>query len=268
MAVASLPMYDLPEVRAANDTFWEALSANMRQNGLRDVPQHLSHDEPVNELWSDPDLLISQCCGYDVVDRYKDRLRPVATPNFSAHGCLADNYSSIIVVADDCRFSDVRNMAGCIAAINGPGSHSGMSSLRHLVSQSHSGGRFFTDVKISGSHIASLDLIRRGVADVAAIDSVTLALLRRYRAGTMDGLKVLGTTYSAPAPPYVVRATLGKDDVEKIRNAILDTFSDPALAACRERLLLKGVSLTRQEDYWIHEASRDHALKHGFPVLQ
>ncbi|MFP6706882.1 MAG: hypothetical protein VCE75_12795 [Alphaproteobacteria bacterium] len=34
-------------------------------------------------------------------------------------------------------------------------------------------GRFFSTVKISGSHIASLAWIKAGIVDVAAIDSVT-----------------------------------------------------------------------------------------------
>jgi len=268
MAIASLPMYDLAEVRGANDRFWRALSKNMRQNGLSGVPARLVHDQPVHQLWSDPEMLISQCCGYDVIERYKDRLRPVATPNFSALGCLGENYCSVVVVADDCRFCDVRDMAGAIAVINGPESHSGMSALRHLVARHSTKGRFFSGVKISGSHLDSLDMVRRKIADIAAIDSVTLTLLRRYRHNIMDGLKVLGTTYAAPAPPYVVRANLGEDDVMKIRQSLLETFKDPALAACREQLLLKGISLTQQEDYWVHEAFKDHALKHGFPSLQ
>ncbi len=267
MPTASLPMYDIPEVRDANDKFWSALADNIIQNGLKNVPECLSHDRPVREFWDDGDLFISQCCGYDVVERYKGLLRPVATPRYAAFGCLGENYCSIVVVSEDCPYSDVRDMAGVVAAINGPESHSGMNSLRHLVAQRQSKGRFFSEVKISGSHKASLELVRNRSADVAAIDSVTLTMLNKYYDGTLDGLKILGTTYSAPAPPYVVNATMPEKDVHKIRDAILQTFADPALVECRKALLLDGVTLAQQEDYWVHEAFKEHALKHGLTLI-
>jgi hypothetical protein len=104
MHTASLPMYDLPEVRAATAAFWASLAGNLRRHGLADVPDKLVHDRPVSELWSDPDLLISQCCGYDVMHRYRSRLLPVATPEFAAPGCQGGTYSSMVVVAYDCPF--------------------------------------------------------------------------------------------------------------------------------------------------------------------
>ncbi len=268
MATASLPMYDLPGVREATDALWAALARNMHRNGLANVPDRLLHDHPVRDLWSDPEMLVSQCCGFDVVGRYKGLLRPIATPVFNALGCLGENYCSVIVVSRGCRFTDVREMIGTIAVINGPESHSGMSALRQLVSQRHCGGRFFSEVKISGSHVASLDLVRCKQADVTSIDSVTLSLLNHCDKNTMDGLKVLGTTYAAPAPPYVVSAAMPESDVKRVQDAFVMTFNDPDLANCRQQLLVDGISLSCQEDYWIHEAFKYHAQKHGFPTLQ
>ena len=268
MAKASLPMYDLPELQAAHDEFWSVLARDLRRNGIKSVPDRLSHGQPVRKLWNDPDLLISQCCGYDITNRYRDKLRPVATPIFSAFGCLGENYCSVVVAAADCPFKDIKEMAGTVAVINGPESHSGMSSLRHLVAQYHKGGHFFSRIKVSGSHLASLEAIRLGKADVAAIDSITMTLLQRHRPGVLDGLKVLGTTYYAPAPPYVVQASLSEGDVIKVRRALEEAFDDPDLAGCRERLLLNGVKRTKQEDYWILEAFEDHAFKHGIRFLE
>ncbi len=268
MATASLPMYDLPEVRNAHDTLWSVLAQNLRHHGVNNVPDSLAHGRPVATLWNDPDLLISQCCGYDIVHSYKDILRPIATPQFAAFGCLGENYCSTIVVAENCPYTDVRDMAGTIAVINGLESHSGMSALRHLVAQCHTGGKFFSCVKVSGSHSASLDMIRRGKANIAAIDSVTLALLSKHQSNTMAGLKILGATYTAPAPPYVVRADLPEAEVTKITDALFETFNEPTLAGYRAQLLLTGLTRARQEDYWILEAYKDHATKHGFPSLQ
>ena len=268
MRTASLPMYDLTEVRAATAGFWAALAANLRRHGLADVPGELLHDRPVSELWSDPGLLISQCCGYDVMNRYHDRLLPVATPEFAAPGCLGGSYSSMIVVGDECPFDDAREMRGTVAVINGTESHSGMSSLRHLVSSHHVGGQFFCEVKVSGSHLASLEMIRRREADIAAIDCVTLALIRRHHDDAMRGVRVLGETYRAPAPPYVVRASAPAGEIECVRAAIVETFEDRSQADCREILLLKGVTLASREDYWVLGAFQDQAGRLGYPVLR
>jgi len=268
MRTASLPMYDLPEVRAATAAFWASLAGNLRRHGLADVPDQLAHDRPVSELWSDPGLLISQCCGYDVMHRYNDRLLPIATPEYAAPGCLGGTYSSMVVVADDCPFDDAHDMRGAVAVINGSESHSGMSALRHLVSGRHVEGQFFADVKVSGSHIASLEMIRQRKADIAAIDCVTLALIQRHIDDPMRGVRVLGNTYQAPTPPYVVRAAAPAGEVEKARAALLETFDDPSLADCRDTLLLKGVTPATREDYWVLGAFQDHAGRLGYPILQ
>jgi hypothetical protein len=38
-ALASLPMYNLPEMRAANARFWGVLRGILIEAGLRDVPE-------------------------------------------------------------------------------------------------------------------------------------------------------------------------------------------------------------------------------------
>jgi ABC-type phosphate/phosphonate transport system substrate-binding protein len=268
MRTASLPMYDLPEIRAATAAFWASLAANLRRHGVADVPDKLAHDRPVSDLWSDPGLLLSQCCGYDVMHRYNSRLLPIATPEYAAPGCQGGSYSSMVVVADDCPFDDARDMCGAVAVINGSESHSGMSALRHLVSSRHVDGQFFARVKVSGSHFASIEMIRRREADIAAIDCVTLALIKRHLDDAMRGVRVLGNTYQAPAPPYIVRVAAPAGEIGKVRAAIVETFDDPSLADCRETLLLKGVTLATREDYWVLGAFQDHAGRLGYPVLR
>src|SRR5258708_9991985 len=57
-------MYNLPEMRAVNARFWEALRGLLVEAGLRDVPQTLSFDRsPVPERIG-PEILFSQTCGY------------------------------------------------------------------------------------------------------------------------------------------------------------------------------------------------------------
>ena len=267
MSVASMPMYDIPEVRAALDSLWHGLAANLRREGLRDVPKGLVHGRRLNQLWNDPDLWFSQCCGYDLVNGYADRLIPIATPRYGAPECDGYDYASVIVVGEDNEADDVLDMRGAVCVINGPNSHSGMNALRALVAPVSERGRFFTHVKVSGNHAGSLEMIKRGEADVAAIDCVTYALLGRYRPDALAGIRKLGRTYPAPGIPYVTRATLAEDTIARMRAAVFQTFADPALATVRQALLLQGIQEIHLSEYKRILEFQEFSARHQFAMV-
>ena len=247
--VASLPMYDLPEIRKMTDGLWSVIAEHCRMAGLGDVPGVLIHNRPVRDLWSDPNLLFSQCCGHDVVHRYRRELCVLGTPVYAAPGCCDSDYASVVIVPENSPHYDVLDMPGCVAVINGPDSQSGAHSLFGLVASQQPHKRFFSRIIASGSHVASLDMIRGKQADVAAIDCVVFALLQRYRPSALADTRVLGLTYSAPAPPFVTRASLPDEQIEKLRSALLSVFRDPKFKVLAEGLFLTGVADHSQADY-------------------
>ena len=249
MAVASMPMYDLPEVHTALDGLWRGFAGHLQREGVKDIPRRLAHGCSLSQLWNDPDLWFSQCCGFDLVNRYAGTLTPIATPHFGASECKGCDYASVVVVRDDCEADDVLEMRGAVCVINGPESHSGMNALRALIAPKSGGKRYFSQIKVSGTHADSLEMIKRGEADVAAIDCVTLALLKRYRPTALSGLRKLGRTDRAPGIPYVTRATMPGDTVTRIRAALFGTFEDPRLAAVREALLLEDLEDLEPSQY-------------------
>ena len=261
-------MYDLPEISWALDQFWSNWTRRLRAAGVPDLPAKLTHGRHFSELMDDPNLLVSQCCGYDILHRYRETLMPIATPEYTAPGCIGGNYCSVVVVSDNSRFDDVRQMHDTVAAINGPESHSGMSALRQLVADHHVDGKFFSDVIVTGSHLASLALIRRGDAEVAAIDTVTLALIRRHRPQALAGIRELGTTYCAPAPPFVVSSNLPAEQVALITATLFDLFADPTLIGCLDVMMLQRICPASREDYWIINAFEQHASMAGYAELR
>ncbi len=238
---ASFPMYNFSEIEPALSTLWQGIATHLDREGVKDLPTELSHGKPLAELLSDKNLLLSQCCGYDVVSSYRGSLQPLAVPLFDVEECSAHEYSSLIVVHEDSLYDDVLQMRDTVAVANGPESHSGMSSLRHQVAAKHINGRFFSDVFYSGSHRDSLLAIRDKTADVAAIDSVTYKLLKMYRPYELKQTRVIGMTVHAPAPPYVTHVDRGSDTAERVLSALLQAFEDPNLAAVRADLLLKSI---------------------------
>lgn len=268
MKAASMPMYDMPEVRRALGDLWCGLSHSMRRQGLSNVPDKLLHGIEVNVLWDDPMLYFSQCCGYDLVNRYAGKLQPLATPHFGAEGCEGAEYASVVVVAEDVRATDVLHMCGAVCAINGTESHSGMNALRALVAPVSRDGRFFSSVRVSGSHAASLEILRNREADVACIDCVTYALLESYRPEALSGTRLLGWTARAPAPPYVTRLDMDGDTVARMRCALHDVFDDPDFRTTRQALYLKSLELSSVQIYDEIARLQSAAARAGYPVLQ
>ena len=261
-------MYDIPEVRKALGDLWCGLSHSLRREGLVDVPDKLLHGADVNVLWDDPMLFISQCCGYDLVNRYAGKLQPLATPHYGAEGCQGSKYASVVVVAEDVPATDVLHMSGAVCVVNGTESHSGMNALRVLIAPRSRDGRFFSQVRISGSHAASLEMLRNRKADVASIDCVTYALHRFYRPEALAGTRMLGWTDRAPAPPYVTRSDADGNTVARMRSALHDIFDNPDYRTTRQALYLKSLEVLPEQVYEEITGLQTLAARGGYPVLQ
>ena len=268
MNAASMPMYDIPEVRKALDDLWCGLSHSLRREGLVDVPDKLLHGVDVNVLWGDSMLFFSQCCGYDLINRYAGKLQPLATPHYGAEGCEGSRYASVVVVAEDVPATDVLRMPGAVCAVNGTESHSGMNALRGLIAPRSRDGRFFSKVRVSGSHAASLEMLRNREADVASIDCVTYALLQSYRPEALSGTRMLGWTDRAPAIPYVTRSAMDNDAVVCIRTALHDIFENPDFRTTRQALYLKSLEVLPVQVYEEITGLQAFAARAGYPVLQ
>ncbi len=264
MNIASLPMYDFPEIRQTLDGLWEGFARHLKGQGFDNVPRKLVHNLPIVHLWQDPHLLLSQCCGFDLVNRYAGKLIPLATPEYGAPGCEGCDYASVVVVADHVRDSDVLNMRGTVCVVNGRESQSGMNSLRTLIAPVSNKGLFFSEVLVSGGHAQSLDMLREGQADVAAIDCVTHALLDCYRPQALAGTRVIGLTYPAPAIPYVTQARAETSVVERLRTALLEIFADPDLADLRRGLFLKDIRILPESDYLRISRDQEYADRFGY----
>ncbi len=84
--LASLPMYDLPEVTAATDAWWSGVASALQRAGVDAVPEALTRDPDV-DVWNSRELLLSQTCGYTLTHALAGVIELVATPVYSAGGC-------------------------------------------------------------------------------------------------------------------------------------------------------------------------------------
>jgi len=263
-ALASLPWYDLPEVRPATDALWRELRRQFRRARLPNLPRRLNRKEAYERQWTSPHFFFGQACGYDARLAYADHLQVVATPRYDAPGCTGSNYRSFVVVREDAPHAVLEDLRGARCVINTLTSHSGMNVLRALVAPLHCQGRFFSAVRLSGSHERSLRMIRRGAVDVAAIDCVTYALLARYRPAELDGTRVLCRTQPVPAPPYVTAAGTPAATLAAMRRAINRALEHPRLAPVLSRLLIAGVDILPAEAYTPIESLASLAREHDY----
>lgn len=265
--IASLPMYDLPEVTAATDAWWSGIARALAREGVADVPVNLVRDCDTKTVWRSPDLLFSQTCGYPLMHDFVGQLRVVATPSYDAAGCKGPFYRSLIVVRADDPAQTLDDLRGRFAAANAPDSQSGYSALRSAVAVVAQSASFFSKVVMSGGHANSLALVASGAADVCAVDCVTHALLARHRPVALANLRVLGETVAAPGLPYVTRAGAGGDLLQRLRAALNAALADPALAATREDLLIAGIEVLPETAYDRIIEIEEEARARGYACL-
>jgi ABC-type phosphate/phosphonate transport system substrate-binding protein len=133
------------------------------------------------------------------------------------------------------------------AAVNAPDSLSGWVSL--LVAAVGPGGAWPGPVQWTGGHVESLRALCDGRADVASIDALSLAFVRRYDPELVVGLHEIDRGPWVPSLPVVVRAGTPARRIDELRRAIVDALGDADLAGAREELLLAGFVPLENRDY-------------------
>jgi ABC-type phosphate/phosphonate transport system substrate-binding protein len=201
--IASLPMYDLPDCRAANDRYWAGIRDALRKAGIQ-APDTLSRGMPdFMAHWQRPDLVLSQTCGFPFRAVLQGRVTLIGTPDFGLEGCPPGYYQSVFVVRGDDARDGVMAFKDARFAYNEALSQSGWAAP-----QTHAAGLGFrfTPAVHTGGHALSALAVLEGRADIAAIDAATWRLLQRNDAA-MAGLRVVGRTEPTPCLPYI--AALG-----------------------------------------------------------
>jgi ABC-type phosphate/phosphonate transport system substrate-binding protein len=204
MHVVNLPWYDLPEPERETDALWAGIARHLRKEGI-EAPDRLDHNTEYDAQWLKPNLLFSQACGYDVLYDHAPHLTVIATPRYAARGCEGACHRSSIVVRENESAATVAALKGKRAVVNDATSHSGTNALRAHVAPHAQGGRFFSNVKVSGAHTESLAMLARNEADVACIDLDVWDLCERARRGAQRS-KEARTNRESPRAPVRHRA--------------------------------------------------------------
>ena len=234
--IASLGMYDMAPVQAANDRFWSLVRAKLGYG-----PDRLTRDRDLWEIWQSPDLLLAQTCGMPYRTRLHDEVALVGTPDYGLDGCPPGYYRSVLVVrADDPRQSEDA-FAGARFAYNEPVSQSGWAApMVHLRAR----GVQMGELVQTGAHVASAQAVADGRADLAGLDALTWALMGDH-AKVTQRLRVLASTEPTPGLPYI---TARNRDAQAIATALREAISE-LTAQDRAALYLRGLIAIPAEAY-------------------
>ena len=94
--IASLSMYERPELEFYQNLYWLEIRNSLRKKILL-VQNNLQKGFGL-DFWKNPDLLLSQTCGLPFRKYLHKNVKLVGTPDYKIKGCLPGYYFSCFVV--------------------------------------------------------------------------------------------------------------------------------------------------------------------------
>lgn len=238
--IASLMMYQRPELIGAHDRFWALIRDNLARVGV-DAPVTLSQTAEEFSVWTDPELVLSQTCGMPYRTTLHDRVQLVGTPDYGLDGCAPGYYRSAIVVRADDPRADLVNFADATFAYNQTISQSGYAAPYW---HARARGMWFENRHQTGAHLKSARAVATGQADIAALDAVTWRNIGRFEGFAKD-LRVLDWTDPTPGLPLITAPRHNASAVfDTVQQAIRDLSAKDATD-----LGLKGIVRIPKAEY-------------------
>ena len=268
MRTASLPMYCLPEMEAANSAFWAALKQRLHARGVDTAGIRLDSDRAPVPPGIGPGIFFTQICGYPLFKHYRDQARMLATPHYAMPGCMGSTHRAFFMVRARDPAERLEDLRGGIFGCNSLLSNSGMNLPRLSLARIAGGKPFFSSVVMTGGHVASLERLHEGGIDICSIDNVTWGFFEKFRPVAAKRYRILGETPSSPSLPFVTSVKTRESDAVAIAEALHEIMGDPQTADIRGILQLAGLSVPEIAGYErLAEYARE-AADLGFPELK
>lgn len=221
--IANLGMYDWAEIKAETDALWHLTRDHLRASG-QTVPDDLSREGDLWDLWQRPDLILGHTCGFPYRTALHARVTLVGSPDYGLRGAPPGYYYSLMVVRADA-MGVWQDFVPQRLAINAPDSQSGWAAPQNLAA-AH--GLRFGRLVVSGSHRETACAVAEGRADIGAVDAVTWRLIKRFRPEIALALKVITHTEPTPGLPFITaRAEHAATVAEALGQAIAATAGAP-----------------------------------------
>ena len=259
--VIAPPIYDLPELKEANDALASAVADRLEAAGF-DRPVPARGRAPAWER-----LAFGQVCGYRYMKQLSGLVRPLAIPRYRAQGSDGAFVRSAVLVRANDGCDGLAELRGRRLALS-PTDLNSANLLRAEVAPLAAGGAFFSDLVERSGLAGGAEALAEGEADAALIDGVALAHLRRFRPQLWRGLRILFWTARSPGPPFVTSLASDPQAVQAVERALKDLATDPRLKATRDELLIGGLDSAEEGQYRAVIHCEQIADSLGYPDLK
>jgi ABC-type phosphate/phosphonate transport system substrate-binding protein len=199
--------------------------------------------QPLETLWSRPDLGAVLMCGYPIALKLAPVV-PIAAPipRVSwAEGRAV--YRTDLIVREDAPFRTLEDTFGGRAGWTVTHSQSGFNAFRHQLLGYRSPERPRLYAEMVGNLVTArnvLDAVREGRIDIGPLDAYWHLLIAQHAPQLTAGIRVLDSTPLTPMPPFVAAAGTPPELIERLRTAFIRAARKPWFAALGSELLLEG----------------------------
>lgn len=258
--IANARMYAVtPEVERAWRTLLEHVSRDAR------VPlTYVSYPapQPLEDLWSRPDLGAVFMCGYPIALRLAPVI-PLAAPVPRAPWARGRAvYRSDLIVREDAPFTRLEDTFGRRAGWTVAHSHSGFNAFRHHLLAYRTPQRPALYAEMLGNLVTArkvLDSVREGRIEVGPLDGYWHLLIAHHAPELTQGVRVLTSTEIAPIPAFVSAGNAPAENVARLREAFVYAARRPWFGALGDVLMLEGFAAVTESSYattleWDEEA--------------
>jgi ABC-type phosphate/phosphonate transport system substrate-binding protein len=243
MRTASLPMYSLPEMEAANSALWAALEQRLRAKGVDTAGIRLDSDKGPVPDGIGPGIFFTQICGYPLFKHYRDQGLMLATPHYALPGCVGSTHRAFFMVRAGDPAERLEDLRGRIFGCNSLLSNSGMNLPRLSLARIAGGKRFFSSVVVTGGHVTSLERLDESNIDICSIDNVTWGFFKKFRPVAAERYRILDETVSSPSLPFITSVYTTQSDAVAIAESLHEIMDDPQTANIRGIMELSGLSV-------------------------
>ena len=199
--------------------------------------------QPLEALWSRPDLGCVFMCGYPIALGLADVV-PLAAPiPRAAWAAGRAVYRTDLIVRADAPYRRLEDTFGGRAGWTVAHSHSGFNAFRHHLLPYRTAQRPRLYREMVGDLVtarAVLDGVREGRLDVGPLDAYWHLLIARHKPELTVGVRVLAATDVAPMPAFVAASGTPPEEVRRLRAAFAAAATRGWFAAFRDPLLLEG----------------------------
>jgi len=264
---ASLPIYNLPEMRSANAAFWEAIRQELARRGAN-VAAALEFERKPVPASIERETLFTQVCGYPLQTIYRGQVVLLGAPVYAVEHCDGPTHVGVFIVHRNSAFGKLADLRGCRFVFNSVHSNSGMNLPRRAIADVAHGAPFFGAVAETHSQPGNIERVARGEADATCVDCVSYAFFCRHRPRLGALTRVLAATPASPSIPFVTSSATTDALKERLQAALLAVASDPAWLNARAGLMLRDIAPVDPATYAVQLRYEGEAAGLGYPKLQ